>query len=78
MTTPLVILAFFALTFGWAGIPEHFPVIGGLIPLGITLAKAYLGKYTWASYGGVRNVAIYWHFLDVVWVVMFSTLLLAG
>ncbi len=32
MTTPLVILAFFALTFGWAGIPEHFPVLGGLIP----------------------------------------------
>jgi NADH-quinone oxidoreductase subunit L len=32
MTTPLVILAFFAVTFGWAGIPEHFPVLGGLIP----------------------------------------------
>lgn len=32
MTTPLVILAFFALTLGWVGIPEHFPVIGGLIP----------------------------------------------
>ena len=32
MTTSLIILAFFALTFGWVGIPEHFPVIGGLIP----------------------------------------------
>jgi len=32
MTTPLVILAFFAVTFGWTGIPEHFPVLGGLIP----------------------------------------------
>jgi len=32
MTTPLVVLAFFAVVFGWVGIPEHFPVLGGLIP----------------------------------------------
>ena len=32
MTVPLVILAFFAVTYGWVGIPEHFPVLGGLIP----------------------------------------------
>jgi NADH-quinone oxidoreductase subunit L len=32
MTTPLLILAFFAVTLGWAGIPDHFPVIGPLIP----------------------------------------------
>jgi NADH-quinone oxidoreductase subunit L len=32
MTTPLVILSVFAIGFGWVGIPEHFPVIGGLLP----------------------------------------------
>lgn len=32
MTLPLVVLAFFAVTAGWAGIPEHFPGLGGLIP----------------------------------------------
>jgi len=32
MTFPLVILAVFAVAAGWVGIPEHFPVIGGLIP----------------------------------------------
>ncbi len=32
MTTPLVVLAFFAVTYGWVGIPEHFPLIGGLVP----------------------------------------------
>ena len=32
MTAPLVILAFFAVTYGWVGIPEHFPVLGGLVP----------------------------------------------
>jgi len=32
MTTPLVVLSVFAVTFGWVGIPEHFPVLGGLVP----------------------------------------------
>ena len=32
MTAPLVILSFFAVTFGWLGIPEHFPALGGLFP----------------------------------------------
>ena len=31
MTTPLVVLSFFAVTFGWVGIPEHFPVLGPLV-----------------------------------------------
>jgi NADH-quinone oxidoreductase subunit L len=30
MTTPLVVLSFFAITYGWVGIPEKFPLIGGL------------------------------------------------
>jgi len=39
------VLAFFAVTYGWVGIPEHFPVLGGLIPnwfhdfVGHTLAE---------------------------------------
>ena len=32
MTAPLVILSVFAIGYGWVGIPEHFPVLGGLIP----------------------------------------------
>ncbi len=32
MTLPLVILAVFAVTAGWVGIPQGFPLIGGLIP----------------------------------------------
>jgi NADH-quinone oxidoreductase subunit L len=45
MTAPLVVLAFFAITFGWVGIPEHFPGLGGLVPnwfhefVGSTLAE---------------------------------------
>src|SRR5215216_2107863 len=32
MTTPLVILAIFAIAYGWVGIPEEFPVLGGILP----------------------------------------------
>ena len=32
MTAPLVILSVFAVAFGWVGIPEHFPALGGLFP----------------------------------------------
>ncbi len=32
MVYPLVVLAFFAITAGWIGIPHTFPVLGGLIP----------------------------------------------
>jgi NADH-quinone oxidoreductase subunit L len=32
MTVPLIILAIFAIGYGWVGIPEQFPVLGGLIP----------------------------------------------
>ena len=32
MTLPLVILSVFAVGFGWLGIPEEFPVIGGIVP----------------------------------------------
>ncbi len=32
MTAPLIILAVFALAAGWVGIPEQFPLLGGVLP----------------------------------------------
>jgi NADH-quinone oxidoreductase subunit L len=32
MTVPLIILSVFAIGYGWVGIPEHFPILGGLVP----------------------------------------------
>jgi cytochrome c oxidase subunit 3 len=46
-------------------------VIGGLIPLGIVIARAKKGRYSRNFHPGVRYLALYWHFLDVVWVVLF-------
>jgi NADH-quinone oxidoreductase subunit L len=54
MTTPLVVLAFFAVTYGWVGIPEHFPLLGGIVPnwfhefVGGTLAEHPEGlEFSW-------------------------------
>ncbi|MBV6451805.1 MAG: NAD(P)H-quinone oxidoreductase subunit 2, chloroplastic [Anaerolineales bacterium] len=32
MTIPLVVLSVLAIGYGWIGIPEHFPLLGGLVP----------------------------------------------
>ncbi|MDW8226539.1 MAG: NADH-quinone oxidoreductase subunit L [Anaerolineales bacterium] len=32
MTVPLIVLSVFSIGYGWVGIPEHFPLLGGLIP----------------------------------------------
>ena len=32
MTAPLVVLSVFAIGYGWVGIPEGFPLLGGLVP----------------------------------------------
>jgi len=32
MTLPLFVLAIFAVAYGWVGIPEHFPILGGVVP----------------------------------------------
>ncbi len=45
MTVPLIVLAIFAIAYGWVGIPEHFPLLGGIVPnwfhdfVGHTLAE---------------------------------------
>lgn len=50
-------------------------VIGGIIPLGVTTFKARRQIYSRNYHPGVRYCAIYWHFLDAVWVLIFITLL---
>jgi len=65
MTTPLVVLAIFAISYGWVGIPEHFPVLGGLIPnwfhefVGGTLAEHPKAvEFSWVPLGTSLLVAL--------------------
>jgi cytochrome c oxidase subunit 3 len=46
-------------------------VVAGLIALVAILVPAYRGKYRKNKHTGVRLVTMFWHFIDVVWVLMF-------
>jgi cytochrome c oxidase subunit III len=46
-------------------------MVGGLIALGVSLTKSLLRKYSSADHLGLDLTAIYWHFLDLLWVYLF-------
>jgi len=51
-------------------------ILGGLIPLTIVTVKALKGGYDHRPEDkGVRLVAAYWHYLDIVWLVLFVMLM---
>lgn len=53
-------------------------VLGGLAALVVVGVKSALGRYGSGWHPGVRYAAMYWHFLDVVWVLLFGVLLVFG
>lgn len=53
-------------------------VVGGLFPMGVVTSRALQGKYDHESHQGVKLCSMYWHFLEVVWIVLFGTFLLAN
>jgi heme/copper-type cytochrome/quinol oxidase subunit 3 len=53
-------------------------VLGGVIALVVVIVRAARSHYDHESHLGVRFTALYWHFLDVVWLVMFGTMFLFG
>jgi len=48
--------------------------LGGMAPLVITTRKAFCGGYSPEEHSGLTYAAMYWHFLDAVWLVLFATL----
>ena len=53
-------------------------LFGGILPLAVVTRNAHLGAYDHEAHAPVKYVTMYWHFLDVVWIVMFGVLLVAG
>jgi cytochrome c oxidase subunit III len=49
-------------------------VVGGFVPLGITIGNARKLRYTSSQHEGVRLCRQYWDFLGVVWVILLTTL----
>lgn len=46
-------------------------MIGGLIALSVSLVKSLRRRYSAEDYLGLELTAIYWHFLDLLWVYLF-------
>jgi cytochrome c oxidase subunit 3 len=53
-------------------------VAGGIVALVATTVSAFRGKYDHENHAGVKHAAMYWHFLDIVWIVMYATMAIAG
>lgn len=50
---------------------HFFHIVAGIIALLVTLNKALKNKYTAQSHLGLSLAAIFWHFLDVLWIILF-------
>lgn len=44
----------------------------GVLCLIFVLFRAMKGAYTAESYGGVEIIGLYWHFVDLVWIILFT------
>jgi heme/copper-type cytochrome/quinol oxidase subunit 3 len=53
-----------------------FHVFCGVICIAFVTGKAFLGKYTQARHQGIETIGLYWHFVDLVWIVLFTIIYL--
>jgi cytochrome c oxidase subunit 3 len=53
-------------------------VVTGLIFLGIVWRNGTRGLYSAENHWGVEAAAVYWHFVDVVWIFFYPALYLIG
>jgi heme/copper-type cytochrome/quinol oxidase subunit 3 len=67
ISTNVFSTTFFTLT-GFHG--TH--VLIGLVMLTIVLGLAIAGEYRGTESAGITSVSLYWHFVDAVWVVIYS------
>ncbi|HEX9729919.1 MAG TPA: heme-copper oxidase subunit III [Gemmatimonadales bacterium] len=59
--------SFYAMT-GFHG----FHVTMGVICMSFVTLKAFRGKYTRSDHRGVEVIGLYWHFVDLVWIILFT------
>ncbi|MGA9532833.1 MAG: heme-copper oxidase subunit III [Anaerolineales bacterium] len=71
LTNSLFGSTFFTLT-GFHGL--H--VFIGLVWLSVVIVKGGRGAYSPSSYAGVEIFGLYWHFVDIVWIILFTLIYL--
>jgi heme/copper-type cytochrome/quinol oxidase subunit 3 len=64
---PLYGMTFYTLT-GFHG--AHVTI--GVLALIFTSVRAFRGAYTPTKLGGVEIMGLYWHFVDLVWIILFT------
>jgi cytochrome c oxidase subunit 3 len=52
-------------------------LLGGLVGLGMVLQKAFANRLSATNHEPLKVCALYWHFMDVVWIYCFLLLLVA-
>lgn len=67
----------YALTFVLAFL-HALHVVGGVVGLVLTTMNAQRDKYDHERSVGLRFCTLYWHFLDIVWVFLMASFLIAG
>jgi len=53
-------------------------VLGGMAPLGLLAWRAWRHTLGPAPLDGVRGCALYWHFLEAIWIVLFGMFLITA
>ena len=51
-------------------------VLGGVIMLSVVLYRGMAGQFSAKHYDAIEGASLYWHFVDVVWILLFSLLYL--
>lgn len=51
-------------------------VLAGVIWLIVVFIRSFMGYFTPEEYAGVEIVGLYWHFVDLVWIILFTILYL--
>jgi cytochrome c oxidase subunit III len=51
-------------------------VFGGVLMLGVILYRGMSGQFSAKHHDAVEAVSLYWHFVDVIWIILFSVLYL--
>ncbi len=49
-----------------------FHVTCGVISMAWVTIRAFRGKYAGGKYQGVETIGLYWHFVDLVWIILFT------
>ena len=49
-------------------------VFGGVVMLSVVIYRGLAGQFSARHHDAVEATSLYWHFVDVVWIALFSTL----